>query len=197
MVKPLRNRSGAYTILEMIVVFSLIFIVLVMLHTPTQTILQYPTKISRQRADRISGQRAYNFLYLDLRNSLSEKVWTTESASGDTLLLITSVSRYENADSEGHPVYTLWKYSPVDKQLSRRRWTLEQLADSGLPAVNQGPSAAEWEKYAQENLMLMAPHLQEFSFTQNPPPTFGVPNSIKFKERNGKLEPYSFVVEKP
>jgi hypothetical protein len=191
-----KRRPKAFTLTEVCVVFSLLLGFLLILYRPTQTILTYPTKVGNQRADRIAGQKVYNSLYLDLRNGLNGRLWTTTLSSGDVLCLLVSATGHDNADSEGDQAYVLWRYSPESGVLSRRKWLTTELSSEGLPIVNQEPTNEEWNKFTMKPLKPMAYHVTKFSLVPALP-MLRVEYQLKNSERTGKVESYQLEVVHP
>ena len=185
-----KRRGRGYSLMEALVVMGLFFTVFLIIRHPLLIILQYPNKMVHHRTDRIAGQKVYNNFYLDLRNSKSEGVWSTRTASGDTLVLIVSVARYDNADSEGQPVYNLWKYSPAKKTLYRNDWSSSRMTQANLPAVTTEPTGAQWTKFEQAKVKAMAFHVQSFNFTSTPDEGSRLEYGIKNPRRDGKVDHY-------
>ena len=190
------RRHKAFTLTEVLVVFTLLLGALLFFYRPIQVILNYPTKVGSQRADRISGQKVYNRLYLDLRNVLNDQFWTTTLSSGDVLFLLVSVTHHDNADSDGEQAYVFWKYSPENGVLARKSWLKSDLSKEGLPIVSKEPTSEEWAKFSTKPLKPMAYHVTKFSMVPALP-MLRVEYQLKNEERTGKVERYQLEVPHP
>jgi len=147
------------------------------------------------RTDRISGQKVYNRIYLDLRNAMNGRIWTRTTAAGDELVLIVSVHSYDSLDSEGNPLYSLWRYSPEKDTLSRREWDTAQLSAAGLPAITSSPTGSEWTKFENVALKPEAYHVQSFDFSYAIDLGSTLEYTIKNPRRDGKVDSYYLEVE--
>jgi prepilin-type N-terminal cleavage/methylation domain-containing protein len=190
-----RRHHRGFSLFEMMFVLALIGVVSVLVWRPLTTLLNYPKRTIHQRTDRIAGQEAYNKLYYDLRNAVSNKVWSTTTDSGDTLVLFPAVVRYDNADSDGRLAYIFWRYSQSKSSLARRSWLQAELSGAGLPAPAEVPTEAEWQSFEQQTLKPVAYFMTKFSLTYDVDSGTDVSYSIKNPKREGKVDQYDLRVD--